>query len=446
MYVFISHSSKDSQIAEDVCRLLEQNNHKCFLSFRDIRSGQEYAEEILNAIERSDVLLLLLSKEANKSPHVLREIERAVSKKTTIIVYRTEEVEITKSMEYFLMSHQWLNTSSGKGYDEILDCVNALSVKQDAQDKGASELAQEQAVKKTKVRTGKAKALTILLALFVLCVIVGLGFGIGVKKGKEEVNALFPETVALGDTITFGTYNGEPIEWRVLQISEDGSRAVIVAKDILTMKSYDVAEGGRYNYYDGKDYWTTDIADLDAELQRILGGDNTWERSNIRTWLNSEKENVTYEGQAPVVAATSALANGYDNEAGFLNGFSEEELAAIVETEIETEGVITQDRVFLLSSEELVWFEEADVKMLAIPTQAAIEQDKADWYENYYSDVIGVDDYDWWLRDTAADAKACEAYIVTNSYEGNEIRLRSVGLEGYGIRPAITVSLIEQDK
>lgn len=444
MYVFISHSSKDSQAAEDICNLLEQNNHKCFLSFRDIRSGQEYAEEILKGIERADVLLLLLSKEANKSPHVLREIERAVSKKTTIIVYKTEEVELTKSMEYFLMTHQWLNTSPGTGYDEILNCVNAISVKLDAQDKEAVEK-QEKPVKKTKVRTGKSKALMLLLALVAIGIVVGLGFGIGVGTGKEAANALFPETVALGDTITFGTYNGEPIEWRVLKISEDGSEAVLIAKQILTMKSYDAAEGGRYNYYEDKEYWSVDIADCDAELQRILRGDNTWERSNIRTWLNSESENVSYADQAPVVAAMSALVNGYNGEAGFLNGFSEEERAVIVGTVVETEGVITEDKVFLLSSEELSWFKEADIGLQAIPTQAAMEQDKSDWYENY-SITMGVEDYYWWLRDTATDAKACEAYTVSNSYEENKLYLKSVGLEGYGIRPAITVSLTGQSK
>ncbi len=439
MYVFISHSSKDSQIAEDICKLLEQNNHKCFLSFRDIRSGQEYAEEILKGIERADVLLLLLSKEANKSPHVLREIERAVSKKITIIVYKTEEVELTKSMEYFLMSHQWLNTRPDKGYGEILDCVNAISVKLDAQDKETVEQSENQ-VSKTTAPKGKFKGMKLVFALLALCLVVGLGFGIGVNKGKEKANALFPETVALGDSITFGNYNGEPIEWRVLQISEDGSEAVLVAQHIITMKSYDVAEGGKYNYYEGKEYWTEDISDGDTELQRLLRGDNTWEKSNIRTWLNSQRENVKYEDQAPVVAATSALVNGYDNEAGFLKGFSEEELAAIAVTAVETDGVITEDKVFLLSSEELVWFEEADVSLPAIPTQAALEQDKSDWYENY-SVTTGVEDYYWWLRDTDAKARACEAYIVSNSFEENKLYLREVGLEGYGIRPAITVNL-----
>ncbi len=105
MYVFISHSSQNSGTAEDICALIESNGHKCFLAPRDIRSGHEYAEEIINGIDRSGVMVLVLSKDSNESPHVLREIERAVSKRVPIIVYKLEDVQLSKSMEYFLMSH-----------------------------------------------------------------------------------------------------------------------------------------------------------------------------------------------------------------------------------------------------------------------------------------------------------------------------------------------------
>ena len=61
MRIFISHSSKDAEIAREVCDLLEQQSCTCFLAPRNIRSGYEYAEEIVNGIDSSDILLLLLS-------------------------------------------------------------------------------------------------------------------------------------------------------------------------------------------------------------------------------------------------------------------------------------------------------------------------------------------------------------------------------------------------
>ena len=50
MQIFISHSSKDAEFAQGICELIERNNVKCFIAPRDIRSGREYAEELVNGI------------------------------------------------------------------------------------------------------------------------------------------------------------------------------------------------------------------------------------------------------------------------------------------------------------------------------------------------------------------------------------------------------------
>ena len=431
MYIFLSHSSKNHPMAEELCGLLEARGHQCFLAPRDIRSGFEYAEEIMDGMERSDVMLLLLSEEANNSPHVLREIERAVSKKIRIIVYQLEKVKLSKSMEYFLMSHQWVNTSAGSGYESIIDSLEADSVRQP-----------EHGVKKQQKSFFGNKAGRILLAVGILLICfatVAISYRIG-TTGKTAETVAEPKAF-LGDTIIFGTYNGEPVEWRVIKVHEDNT-AVIVSGHILTMKAFDAAEGGKYNYQNGE-YWTGDIRTVDAELQHLLRGNNRWGVSNIRTWLNSEKENVTYEDQAPKATAMSELVNGYDTEPGFLHGFTEEELEAIVVTSVTTGNEVSEDRVFLLSGEELVWFEEADVAKTAVPTAAAIARDKTGWYEIFSLD-FGVEDYYWWLRDTdttEGNINFYEAYIVGNSYNGGKLISRSVGLEGFGIRPAMTVDL-----
>ena len=97
MYIFISHSSKDAESAEKVCTLLEHAGHQCFIAPRDIRSGREYAEELMLGIERSDALVVILSKHSNTSPHVLREVEHAASKSIPILVYKMEEVVLPHS-------------------------------------------------------------------------------------------------------------------------------------------------------------------------------------------------------------------------------------------------------------------------------------------------------------------------------------------------------------
>lgn len=126
MYVFISHSSSDAARAQNICELLENGGHQCFIAPRDIRSGKEYAEELILGIERSDIIVLLMSNAANRSPHVLREVEHAASSGIPIMVYKLEEVELTKSMEYFLLTNQWVNQNPEEGIRKILKCVNDM--------------------------------------------------------------------------------------------------------------------------------------------------------------------------------------------------------------------------------------------------------------------------------------------------------------------------------
>ena len=74
MQIFISYSSKDDIEAFKLCDYLEKNQKKCFIAPRDIQPGKEYGEEIINGIDGSVGMVLLLSQNSNRSPHVLREV------------------------------------------------------------------------------------------------------------------------------------------------------------------------------------------------------------------------------------------------------------------------------------------------------------------------------------------------------------------------------------
>lgn len=435
MHIFISHSSADAKIALEICTLVEQHNATCFIAPRDIRSGKEYAEEIMNGIEQADAMIVVMSEKANHSPHVLREVERAVSRSIPILVYKLEDVELTKSMEYFLMTHQWITSKQKRDYSEIL----AFIKEHEGIHSQTTTPAEETSISKAASSKGNKRILSFFLAtIFVLLLIAGIIFMANRPKYQYEV----------GDTLTFGRYNGEEINWRILKISEDGKEAVLIAEHILTMKSYDVAEGGKFNSDGYNDYWSSDTeADKDWKLQIQVRGNNAWEESNIRTWLNSSDEVVFYKDQAPIVQATSEHYNGYQNEAGFLSHFTEEEQNAIVLTEVVTNGnvlsdeatIVTQDKVFLLSKDELQWFEDAGMSLLATPTASALEQDASNWYDIQLTEYK-INTYYWWLREPV-DETSSQCYMVNNGYSQEPLTNANVGTEGFGIRPAITVDL-----
>lgn len=426
LYIFISHSSKDARIASELTKTLEDGGNSCFIAPRDIRGGHEYAEEIIDGIDKSDAMVVVLSENANKSPHVLREVERAVSRSIPIIIYKVEEVQLTRSMEYFLMTHQWVNAADNEDYGVVADCIKTLNVEKKSGDKSQKQ--------------GKQR-IAIIAAAVAVVVIAAASMLYMTFRGNIQAKG----SVSLGDTIVLGTYNDSPISWRVINISENGKEAVLVSENILTMKAFDAAESGRYNH-DGQGYIKTgENLENDPKRQTAAFGNSDWSSSNIRTWLNSDAEVVDYDDQAPAVRAMSDMKNGYDNEAGFLHNFSDVEKAAIKETKLKTKGnalsggtdAETTDKVYLLSRDELVWFDESKVSKFAVPTPQAVEKDQTKWYKGYSLD-LNVDAYFWWLRDPETGS-ASKCYMFGNGYANENISSNNAGAEGFGVRPAITV-------
>lgn len=453
--VFISYSSKDGKLASELCKYLENNGKNCFIAPRDIRAGFEYAEEIVNGIDESEMMVLILSENSNSSQHVLREIERAVSKDIPIIIYKIEDVVLSKSMEYFLMTHQWTESKKTRDFVKVLDAVNQHETKKDK----LVEVKSERIETETKTNSKNKRFIGIISAVAVVAVAICI-ICFAIIKGDDnskkanskvgnssnidrEVNL---SNLVLGATVTFGSYNGELIEWKVLKIEDN--KAVLISNKIITIKAFDSAESGKFDTYEDKIYLSTDTEpDEDLELQVMLRGNSDWSTSNIRTWLNSSSDYVKYEDNPPKGNAMSELKNGYDAEAGFLYGFSEDELSVIAPTVNRTKGnaladdeyIETTDYVYLLSQEDLSLFEEANVNIYATVTEAAKEQDEAKWY-NSIMDTINSDFYFWWLRDADPEYSS-KAFIVLNGNNDNIVLSKNVSYEGYGIRPAITIDL-----
>ena len=106
--VFICHSSKDKEIADATCHFLEQSGIKCWIAPRDVSTGS-YASSIVDAIKNSKLMVLIFTNNANFSKHVKRELELSVKNNVTIQPIRTEDVEPTPELEYYISSMHWLD-------------------------------------------------------------------------------------------------------------------------------------------------------------------------------------------------------------------------------------------------------------------------------------------------------------------------------------------------
>jgi TolB-like protein len=112
--VFISYASHDEAVAGRICAALEAAGFPCWIAPRDVRAGEPYAAAIVEAINACRIVVLVLTQSAIDSPHVLREVERASSKKRSILSIRLDAADLPPELEYFLSANHWLEASGGK--------------------------------------------------------------------------------------------------------------------------------------------------------------------------------------------------------------------------------------------------------------------------------------------------------------------------------------------
>ena len=89
--IFISYCAQDKEKAYEVCRLLEQQDHLCWIAPRDVGPGMIYAEQIVKAIRDCGALVLICSSASDKSSHVRNEVERAFSHDKPIVPFRKSQ-------------------------------------------------------------------------------------------------------------------------------------------------------------------------------------------------------------------------------------------------------------------------------------------------------------------------------------------------------------------
>ena len=118
---FISYSFTDRQSAELLCEHLERRGYKCFVAHRDIPKGAAFAQMIPWAVEKSRVMVTLLTKHFDASVHTSREVSLATEGGMPIMTVRMEDCELTGMKKYYLREINWIDASEGieKSCDEI---------------------------------------------------------------------------------------------------------------------------------------------------------------------------------------------------------------------------------------------------------------------------------------------------------------------------------------
>ena len=235
-------------------------------------------------------------------------------------------------------------------------------------------------------------------------------------------------------------YNGKAIVWKIADKNHAGYPAnsvTLITERIISLKCFDAKESGN------------------SDSNRKSYGNNRWIYANIRQWLNSQAAAGQWYSAQHGQDAPPSNANVWDNyneyqqEAGFLAGFSANFLAALLTTtrtvgKAQVDGGGTEsctDKIFLATCTEvglsgdvtagskLAIFSN-DASRQAKPTAEAVSKSE---YTN--SSLNANSPWYWWL----ADAYASDPYDVRGVHSSGALVWDGAYCGYRGVRPLCNI-------
>jgi hypothetical protein len=112
--VFISHSTDDKVIADEICSVFEENGLKCWIAPRDIPLGRPFTEGIMAGIISSKVFVLIFTESSKEKKYVKTELELAFKYNKTILSYNLTNKDPEGDFNFALKNLQWLEPKEEK--------------------------------------------------------------------------------------------------------------------------------------------------------------------------------------------------------------------------------------------------------------------------------------------------------------------------------------------
>ncbi len=121
--IFVSYSTNDTALANEIVSYLESNGFPCWIAPRDIISGMDYTDLLNSALTECRSLLLIVSDQSVKSQWVKKEVTTAVSFNKNIIPYLITPTELRGGLLFMLNNLQWIDaTKDPRGkFHEIIE-------------------------------------------------------------------------------------------------------------------------------------------------------------------------------------------------------------------------------------------------------------------------------------------------------------------------------------
>jgi hypothetical protein len=102
--IFISYSSKDQGFVNQLYERLVASGHRAWLNTESIPKGEHWHEEMVKALEETDLMILVLSPDATKSKWVKEEWKTFLTMQKTILPILHREGKVPRSLNALQMT------------------------------------------------------------------------------------------------------------------------------------------------------------------------------------------------------------------------------------------------------------------------------------------------------------------------------------------------------
>lgn len=104
--LFCSYSRRDSDFAERIVNFVSSRGYSVWMDQSGIDGASIWTESIVEAIDESSAVILLVSSHSVNSPHVLKEVTLAMEKNKAVFPLIIEKTDLPRTFQYLLAGIQ----------------------------------------------------------------------------------------------------------------------------------------------------------------------------------------------------------------------------------------------------------------------------------------------------------------------------------------------------
>ena len=197
--VFISYSRKDYKKVKNIKAELDKKfGLNCWMDLDGIESDKQFVDIIINAINRHENVLFMMSKNSMGSDWALKELRFAESKQKRIVLVHIDDSIMNDAFLFYYGGKDLIDWNNQIQHDKLLQDIGNWTGKLQNQEKKSikDETVEDAKDSSTDYSLGKEKRGKIMGLVLTACLLIALIFSLvnHVSKTAEQDDVYTPET------------------------------------------------------------------------------------------------------------------------------------------------------------------------------------------------------------------------------------------------------------